>query len=270
MTAPHLSARRRSAAAIAILATLVVPALAGCSGTAPTCGPNDGSCTRVLFIGNSYTYVNDLPGTFAALAQSGGHGVETGSLAGSGATLADHAAEPATATKLDSSRWSFVVLQEQSQIPSIESAREYTMFPAIRTLVGMIRQRNETPLLFMTWAHRDGFPEAGLPDYETMQRSIDSGFQSIAAETDAPVAPVGYTWFIVRRQNAAIDLWQGDGTHPSAAGTYLAACVFYATVFRQSPEGLAFADGLPADTALVLQKAAAVNVLANLSQWGLR
>jgi hypothetical protein len=254
---------------IALLAPLALAALSGCSGAAPTCAPGDGSCLRILFVGNSYTYVNDLPGTLASLAQAGGHTIQTDSLATGGATLSDHIADPATTPKLDSLKWDFVVLQEQSEIPAVESSREYTMYPAVRTLVDMVRKRDETPILFMTWAHRDGLPDDGMPDYESMQRSIDSGYLAIAAELLTPVAPVGVTWFVVRRENPDIDLWQDDGSHPSTAGTYLAACVFYAAVFRQSPEGLGFTDGLSSDTAAILQKAAAVNVLSNPAQWWL-
>jgi hypothetical protein len=265
----QLARLARLARGMALIAALALPSLAGCSGAAPTCDPNDGNCVRILFVGNSYTYVNDLPGTFAALARSGGHEVETDALASGGATLADHLADAATVPELDSRKWNFVVLQEQSEIPSVAASRDYTMYPAVRTLVGMIRQRNETPVLFMTWAHRDGWPANGMPDYESMQRSIDSGYISIAAELDTPVGPVGYTWFIVRRQDPDIALWQDDGSHPSTAGTYLAACVFYAVVFRKTPEGLTFNDGLPSDTTSTLQKAAAVNVLADPGQWGL-
>jgi hypothetical protein len=74
----------------------------------------------------------------------------------------------------------------------------------------------------------------------------------------------------VRRQNPDIALRQDDGSRPSTAGTYLAACIFYAAVFRQSPESVAFNDGLSTDTARILQKAAAVDVLSNPGHWGLR
>jgi len=254
-----------------IAALVAAPlALTGCSTTAATCGPaGSGSCLRILFTGNSYTFVNDLPLTFAELARAGGHGVETDSLASGGATLADHMADAATAPKLDSRKWDFVVLQEQSEIPAVAASLEDTMYPAARTLVAMIRARNETPILFMTWAHRDGLPVSGMPDYESMQRSIDTGYLALAQELDVAVAPVGYTWFIVRRQSPEIELWQDDGSHPSTAGTYLAACVFYSAVFRQSPDGLDFTDGLSADTARILRKAAAQEVLAHPGQWGL-
>src|SRR5678816_986615 len=77
-------------------------------------------CTRVLFIGNSYTYVNDLPGTFAKLARATGHDVVTGMVAAGGATLGQHASATTTKRAIDSLRWDYVVIQEQSQIPSVE------------------------------------------------------------------------------------------------------------------------------------------------------
>ena len=82
-----------------LLAALVAApvGLTGCSASAATCAPGDASCLRILFIGNSYTYVNDLPATFAQLARAGGHAVGTDSLASGGATLTDHLADAATA-----------------------------------------------------------------------------------------------------------------------------------------------------------------------------
>jgi hypothetical protein len=97
--------------------------------------------------------------------------------------------------------------------------------------------------------------------------AIDDGYNGIAEELRAAVAPVGYTWFVVRREHPEISMWQDDGSHPTASGTYLAAGVFYAAIFRQSPEGLAYLDGLSSQDARVLQAAAASSVLQNPDQW---
>src|SRR3989442_11351717 len=86
-------------------------------------------CTRVLFIGNSYTYVNDLPAMFADLARSGGHRVEIGMVAEGGATLSDHAGSAATAAKLTAAKRDVVVLQEQSEIPSVDQVRPSDVEP---------------------------------------------------------------------------------------------------------------------------------------------
>ena len=80
----------------------------------PGCEFPGTTCTRVLFIGNSYTSVNDLPSTFARVAWAGGHRVETGALDNGGATLADHVGSPATATTIAGQSWNTVVLQDQS------------------------------------------------------------------------------------------------------------------------------------------------------------
>jgi hypothetical protein len=236
------------------------------------CGPRAGtaSCTRVLFIGNSYTYANDLPGTFAELARAAGHEVETGMLATGGATLADHAADVATMQRLGSSRWDHVVLQEQSQIPAIRGLRGQQMYPAARSLVVDVRATGARPLLLVTWAHRDGWPENGLPDFAAMQDGIDAGYESIARELAVPEAPVGYVWAQVRRDHPEVDLWQADGSHPSVSGTYLAACVLYASIFRESPPASSSPAGLSQATAALLRQSAAALVLADPAAWGLR
>lgn len=226
-------------------------------------------CTRILFIGNSYTFVNDLPGMFAQLAGSGGHRVETGMAAEGGWTLAQHAGSSATLDKLAASQWDDVILQEQSEIPSIEQSRATQMYPAARQLVQKIRGAGATPIFFLTWAHRGGWPENGLPSYESMQGQINTGYLSIAQELAAPVAPVGAAWWTAVWQNSSLDLWQADGSHPTVQGTYLAACVFYAVVFRQSPEGLSYQAGLPPETAQALQTIAAKTVLSDPGKWNL-
>ncbi|MGD0712842.1 MAG: SGNH/GDSL hydrolase family protein [Gaiellaceae bacterium] len=261
---------RRRLLALLILGALVLMLL-GCSGSSACGSPGDSAaCTRVLFIGNSYTFVNDLPTMFATLAASGGHSVETGMVAEGGATFADHAASAETAPKLASARWGIVVLQEQSQIPSVASARQGEMYPAARQLVRMVRAAGAEPVFFLTWAHRDGWPEAGMADYSSMQSAIDDGYLAIAGEQNAAVAPVGYAWWTLLYQEPGADLWQDDGSHPTVEGTYLAACVFYATIFRQSPAGLHYRAGLPNDEAATLQEVATNVVLPDPAKWGLR
>ena len=88
-----------------------------------------------------------------------------------------------------------------------------------------------------------------------MQSSMDDGYTFIAHELQPALAPVGYAW-------------QDDGSHPSIAGTYLAACVFYAKTFGQSPVGLTYDPGLDAKTAAQLQQVAFTTVLSDPSIWG--
>jgi hypothetical protein len=168
---------------------------------------------------------------------------------------------------LSSSKWDFVVLQEQSQLPAVEQLRRQQMYPAAQLLVRRIRDAGARPILFMTWAHRAGWPENGLPDYRSMQLQVDAGYLAIARELAVRVAPVGYAWSAAYGNDPRLELWQSDGIHPSELGTYLAACVFYAAIFRQSPEASTYRAGVSEDSARVLQATAAHIVLDSPAQW---
>jgi hypothetical protein len=143
------------------------------------------------------------------------------------------------------------------------------MYPAARTLVAMVRHAGARPMFFITRAHRDGWPEDGLADYSSMQGAIDDGYLAIAGEQHAAAAPVGYAWQTLFGQEASPGLWQDDGSHPTEKGTYLAACVFYAAIFQESPKGLTYHSDLSDDEASTLQQIAAATVLGGPVTWGL-
>ena len=235
--------------------------LCSCSFTTNCSDAQDTSCIRVLFIGNSYTFVNDLPGTFAKLARSGGHKVEVGMSAQGGWRLADHVGSAETLNLLNSARWNFVVLQEQSQIPSVLQVRNQEMYPAARELAQKIKEIGATPIFFITWAHRIEMPENGMNNYESMQIQINYGYMEIAQDLNAPVAPVGLAWSIAVKEHPELELWQEDGSHPTEQGTYLAACVFYAVIFHETPEGLGYQAGLSRQNAKTIQTIASNTVL---------
>jgi hypothetical protein len=212
-------------------------------------------CTRILFVGNSYTYVNDLPSVFRRLARAAGENVETTMVANGGETLAQHVSTADALATLNDSRWQFVVLQEQSEIPSIESFRETEFYPAARSLVASIRADGATPVLLETWAHQSGWSAYGL-DYQSMQSALDQGYSTIAGQLGVTLAPAGQAWQTAHRLDPSIGLWQADGSHPTLAGTYLAACVLFTRVFGRSPVGNSDSEGLSARVVQTLQQAA--------------
>jgi hypothetical protein len=209
----------------------------------------------VLFLGNSYTSVNDLHAVFRNIARAGGRDVETRVVANGGETLAQHAASTESIDAIRASRWQFVVLQEQSQVPAIEWARQTQMYPAVRSLSREIRAVGASPILLQTWAHRDGLTGNGV-GYAAMQAAINAGYAAIGEELGVAVAPAGRAWEAVLRTDPTIALWQSDGSHPSAAGTYLAACALYAGIFGASPVGIPDTEGLSVEIARTLQVAA--------------
>jgi hypothetical protein len=227
-------------------------------------------CQRILFIGNSYTYVNDLPAMFARLAWSGGHAVQTGMQAQGGWTLAQHQVDAATLQAIAGTPWDFVILQEQSEIPAMPAARTGSMYPAATALVEIIRARGSQPLLLMTWAHRDGLSSAGLADYASMQSQIEDGYLELANALDVGVVPAGVAWGRLREEHPDLDVWQSDGSHPSETGTYLAACVLYVSLYRESPLGLMRPLSITEENARIIQTLAEQTVLSRPTQWHLQ
>ena len=95
-----------------------------------------------------------------------------------------------------------------------------------------------------------------MKNYESMQYQIDQGYLRIARELNVPVVPVGVAWFRALNTHPNLQLWQEDGSHPSEQGTYLAACVFYVTLFKESPVGLSYRGNLTEEIASQLQTVA--------------
>ncbi len=192
---------------------------------------------RVLFIGNSYTYFNNLPEILAKLGDAGRQvKVETRMIAPGGWRLKDHLEKGEAPVALQEGTWDYVVLQEQSTLgynlfvegkPRVSSTAIFE--PSALKWAAEIRKAGAKPVFFLTWA-RKASPED--------QAALDHAYMHVARASGSLVAPVGIAWEQVRRDHPEIELYSGDGSHPSPAGTYLAACVFYAAVFRKSPVGL--------------------------------
>lgn len=242
------------------LTLVAVLALTAClPRRAPNCraAPPEAGCARVLFLGNSYTFVNNLPGVFEKVAASLGHPVYTDLVAPGGARLADHSVSDDVRQRIRTGHWTHVVLQEQSLFPAVEASRQREMYPAVRALVAEIRAANAQPVLLATWGRPHGYPEGGFADYATMQAEITRGYRTIAQEQQSVLVPVGDAWAAVTAAHPDIPLWQPDGSHPSVQGTFLAANVLAATLFRAVPRGLGTRGDVPEVHVYRLQQAAA-------------
>jgi hypothetical protein len=201
----------------------------------------------VLLIGNSYTFVNSLPEMVQQISAAANdrRPIRCAMAAVGAATLESHWNDRNTRKMMRSRRWSIVVLQEQSLMP-IGNPDSFMRCGGL--LADEARSLGAKPLLYLTWARRSS-PE--------QQDALTRAYRSIASAHSATVVPVGEAWRTVRRQRPNLELFQSDGSHPSIAGSYLAACVFYATITGKTPVGLPEAGGMRSEDALYLQKAAA-------------
>ena len=237
---------------------------------------------KVLFLGNSYTYVNNLPGMIALLAHSAGDSLFYDSNTPGGYTLGwnpiAHSTNPVSLEMIRQTEWDFVVLQEQSQVPAIPVLRDSCMLPGSIILHDSVKSAHPCSrvLFFLTWGRRFGgiqcfttnYCSTDFADFDQMQDSLTVAYKGIADSLDDWIAPVGEAWRYVIR-NYGMILHSGDDSHPNLNGSYLAACVFYASVFGKSSAGLAYTGGLAADTALLLQQAADSIVFGYASYWNI-
>ena len=227
----------------------------------------------VLFIGNSYTYVNDLPDVTRQLAASLGKELTVGSKTNGGFSFQNQCGDPLTWNAMHQRNWDVVVLQGQSQEPSFpdEQVNSATI-PLAMQLADSVYAINpcSNVLLYMTWGRENGDPQwAPISTFNGMNERLYNAYMRIADSTEGMVAAAGASWKYVRDTYPAIQLYSGDGSHPSLAGTYLTACTLYASLFQSPVTGAAYFAGLDAQTAVQLQSAADHVILDSLDHFKL-
>jgi len=204
---------------------------------------------RMLFLGNSFTYFNaGVPHHVRELAASADP-AHNDAYYYAMATLSG-----ATLRQLDSmmpiiksEKFDIVVLQGQSLEPIASKEDSEKFRAAVRAFDRAIRDSGAKTVLYMTWAF------GSKPDIAT---PLARAYVAAGNEVGALVVPVGLAFEASRRDHPAIDLYYVDQKHPSLAGTYLAACVFYAALYGRSPEGNEYLGGLSAGAAHDLQRTA--------------
>lgn len=231
--------------------------------------------TSVLFIGNSYTSVNNLPATVQLLALSKGDTLFTDVSAPGGYTFQQHTTNTTTLAKISQQQWNYVVLQEQSQMPAFPQSQVQTeVYPFATTLDSLIHENDSCTetVFYMTWGRKNGdasncssYPP--ICTYEGMQQGLRESYLAMGQMNDATVVPVGMAWKKIIADSLSFDLYQADQSHPSVYGTYLTACVFYSVIYQKSPVGATYYSTIPDTTAMLLQQTAEAIVFDSLSLW---
>ena len=187
----------------------------------------------ILFVGNSYTYVNggvDVHLRNLVASAHPAYNLTTTNVTVGGYTLGDHWQYAPTRDSISSGRWDVVVLQEQSQRPQLEPDSFYYF---ARLLNGEILHAEEETAFYMTWARQNDPP---------MIEPLAAAYDSMGCELGAVVAPCGRAFQRVVETDSTINLYDTDGSHPSVWGTYLACCVFYASLMQESPVGISYVN----------------------------
>lgn len=237
---------------------------------------------RALFIGNSYTYYNNMPNLVFEIAKSMNDTLIHDSYTPGGKQLNQHAVDPNTQLKIKQGGWDRVVLQEQSQKPSFPDNQVASdVYPYAQQLNDTIKKYNpcSETVFYMTWGRENG--DAGncggwppVCTYEGMDDLLRERYEIMAADNDAEVAPVSVVWRYIRENYPTssypnLDLYSSDGSHPSLVGSYLAAVTFYTTFFKKDPTLVSFNSSLSSTDADIIKSVVKNLVYNDLLTWNI-
>ena len=221
---------------------------------------------RILFVGNSHTFYNNLSRVFVNIADATGHKSDVYEISQGYYSLKQFSDPNDKAGSmlnqiLTGKEWDFVILQENTSI-ALSSSAEEDMFPYARTLDEKVKAAGGQTAFLMTWAPKNGI-KTGLKQHTVTeaQSMLAGNYISISQKLDDLLIPAGVGFMRCMDAYPEIELWDADGQHPSPAGTYLTACTIYSVIFQESPENCSYTGDLEPELASKLQKIAADMIL---------
>jgi PKD repeat protein len=238
-----------------------------------------GKKLRVLFIGNSYTYVNNMPQIVADIAKSTGDTLEWDMAATGGYGFSDHFTDAPTISKIMAGGWDYVTLQGQSAEPALPPYLfEPNVLPYARKLDSIINLYNpcaET-IFYMTWGYKNGasdFCTVYSPTwpyyctYASLDSVLRARYMLMADSCHAIVSPAGAVWHYIRTKYPGMELYQADESHPTEAGSYIVAASFYTALFRKDPSLTSYNFTLNDTDAANIRNAAKQIVYDSMPYW---
>lgn len=194
---------------------------------------------RVLFIGNSYTYCNDLPSIFQTMCVEKGITAFVDSVTAGGYTLAHFVSETneygiKARGLLKSKKYDYVVLQEQSVRPA---SNPETFYKSLRELLPLIAENGATPVLYETWGRADGSETLASNGWthEEMQEKLREAYETAAEEYGTLLALAGERFHKAYRGGE--EVFAQDGSHPSPLGSRICAQAIFETIAEHAGFG---------------------------------
>jgi hypothetical protein len=220
---------------------------------------------NVLFIGNSFTFYNDLPKLFKNIACSNGINIQYDSATIGGAKFVDHASNLDTLDKINLKKWDYVILQEQSQLASFKLKDiEVQSLPFAKDLVTKIKKNNELTeiIYYATWGKLNGDKincsyYSKVCTFKGYTEAVEEGYSVYQKHTGGKIAFVGRAWGKTTNPSSLVktdSLFDPDGSHPSLKGSYLAALVLVSTAFSKNLVDSNYPPEINKEEALFLQK----------------
>lgn len=202
---------------------------------------------NVLFIGNSYTFYNDQYKVFKGICESQGMDIEVQTVVKSAANLGNFLDTTSSeynklVEKLQSINFNYIIVQEQSTKP-------ITSYNSFETDIGKLKELihkhnpNAKIVLFETWAREEGnifYKENPQYTYKTAEKALLDAYQKAAEKYDLMISYAGVGFYMSKLRNEKVNLYQSDLTHPSGAGTYLAALIHAGIIYGINPKDVSY------------------------------
>lgn len=227
--------------------------------------------TSVLFIGNSFTFYNYMPGILKDIASANGKTMHVDTAVTGGKDLKFHSGRQRTYEMIKSKKWDYIVLQGHSNEFAQPDGKVDTLtLPFAKRIIDSIRLHSPCSrvLFYMTWGYKNGNPKwKAIAHYDSMQLRIERQYLRFADMFNAGVVPVGMVWKEVRDSYPIINLYDPDRFHPILTGSYLSACTFYTTIFGETPYKNKAKIVIEPFHREAIELAATKIVLNNLARW---
>ena len=193
--------------------------------------------------------------------------------------MSSHLNDATTLSKISQGNWDYVILQEQSQIPTIDYYRYNDMYPAMTDLKLVIEQYNPCAkiITYMTWGRRFGGQQCDpsgtycspvFANFNHMQDSLTSAYLEISELLNIQCAPVGVTWQNILNDTTLV-LHSGDNSHPNIDGSYAAALNIFSSIWKQGTSGLTYTAGLSNQLAQYYQSKSDNTIFNSANDWNL-
>ncbi|HEX8474959.1 MAG TPA: hypothetical protein VF666_13090 [Pyrinomonadaceae bacterium] len=225
MTEKKTSGRHRSLAAV-VFVLLACASVCGKQISGSVASSSNGRL-RVLFIGNSFTYTNDLPSVVGALAEATEQKrFVYKAVVGAGYSLEDHWNRADARKAIAEGVWDVVILQ---QGPSASTDGRAYLLEYTQRFATEIRRVGAKTALYMVWPSTNR-----RRDFD----GVSESYRLAAEQVKGMLFPVGEAWRAAWRRDASLALYSADGLHPTMLGTYLAALVIYEQLYGRPPAAL--------------------------------
>ena len=221
---------------------------------------------RILWIGNSFTFFNDVPKMVEDMGALNEVPVSTTRILKGGESFKGHLQNPELIRQLEKGGWDYVVMQEFSSTPAYSTKFiAENIFPYAAEIDSLAKKYSPSveTIYYMTWGHKNGnIRQTDYPlddTYELMQDRIITTYIDLAYENGGTVAPVGIAWRNIRNKYPEIELYIEDNFHPSLEGSYLAALTLLGTMMKSEFIPIP-PNGIDEETAGILYREA-INVI---------